>query len=62
MELDVRRTYDAHLVFGGRRPWKPTVWNKVAACLDPVFGAPAKTAVRTNQKLGRGVVPLTAET
>ena len=29
------------------------MWKKVAGALEPVFGAPAKAAVRTNQKLGR---------
>jgi len=53
MTLDIRRRYDAHLVLGAARPWKPTVWKKVEAALAPVFGAPAKTAVRTNHKLGR---------
>jgi hypothetical protein len=53
MALNVRRKYDAHLVLGAARPWKPAVWKKLAAALEPVFGAPVKTAVRTNQKLGR---------
>ena len=49
--LEVRRKYDASLILGAARPWRPTVWKRVAASLDAVFAA--KTAVRTNQKLGR---------
>jgi hypothetical protein len=53
MALNVRRAYDVQLVLGRERPWKPAVWKKIAASLDPVFGAPAKTSVSTNQKLGK---------
>lgn len=53
MKLNVGRKYEAHLVLAAVRPWRPTVWKRVAPALAPAFGAPAKTAVRTNQKLGK---------
>jgi len=53
MKVHVRREYNAQLILSAVRPWKPTAWRRIAAALDPVFGAPAKTTLRTNQKLGR---------
>jgi hypothetical protein len=49
---EVGRKYDAQLILGTARPWKPTAWKRLAAVLDPVFGGTAKAAVRTSAKLG----------
>ena len=53
MRFEIGRKYDAQLILARAKPWQPRVWKQLAAALDPVFGAPAKTVVVTNQKLGR---------
>lgn len=53
MSFDIKRKYDVHLIVGSVAPWTTAGWREVAACLDPIFGGSAKTAVRTGRPLGR---------
>lgn len=47
------RTYDVFLYPGTVATGSKTGWRRLADCLDPIFGAPAKAAIQTSQKLGR---------
>lgn len=53
MRVQINRKYDAYIFEGRTTPWTKTKWKPVAAALEPLFGEPAKTSVRTGEKLGK---------
>ena len=53
MRVHIGRKYDAYVFEGRATPWTRAKWKPIAAVLEDIFGEPAKTSVRTGEKLGK---------